>query len=1464
MAQGGPDMAPPPNAAPMMNGGALAAQQRFQHLMMRANMLKQQGHTEESSQELSQIMSYIKIMAKAGNPHQQQQQHPPQQHQQPPPVVQSADKPHANGYIADGLDNGASTSTAPPAAPQTLAVSQGQMTILRAQIQALQYISRNQVVPPHIQQVIYVPSEAERTDHADRARDPGIVAFENATRRSNSPSVTPPPIFGAKEAPSTTVAPVESGIVVPNGNLLEKDTTNPIYPYNAFASAESQLVSAITTKRTHNVLIPNLLPKGLDPYQIAAERQRFIDARIAYRIEELSNLSSTISDETVNKIIITNADDPAHPPMSSAKLRALVELKALKLRDKQRALRSSLVARLQESSALTVDRKVFRRVRKPTLKDARGIESLERRQREDREKRAKQKHLDYLNGICEHGQRLIGSAKEKTTRAQNLGRAILRFHVETEKEEQKRIERISRERLKALKADDEEAYMKLIDTAKDTRITHLLRQTDQYLDSLAHAVGAQQAEASRGRISANIQSIPQTDETTFGAQRMEDDDGAAAAGADSEKKNKVDYYSVAHRVTEKITVQPDLLVGGKLKEYQLKGLQWMVSLYNNHLNGILADEMGLGKTIQTISLVCFLIEVKREPGPFLIIVPLSTLTNWTHEFKKWAPGVSVIVYNGSPALRKALQPSIRVGGFQVLITTFEYIIREKAVLSKIKWLHMIIDEGHRMKNTQSKLSQTLTMFYSTKYRLILTGTPLQNNLPELWSLLNFVLPKIFNSVTSFEEWFNTPFANTGTSDKLELNEEETLLVIRRLHKVLRPFLLRRLKKDVEKELPDKVEKVVKCKMSALQSQLYGQMKKHGMLFDDEGKNGKQGGIKGLNNTIMQFRKICQHPFVFGQIEDRMNPSGKLNDSIIRTSGKVALLDQLLPKLFATGHRVLIFFQMTNIMDIMGDYFNYRGYKHFRLDGSTKPEERTELLVKFNKAETDVNLFMLSTRAGGLGLNLQTADTVIIYDSDWNPHADLQAQDRAHRIGQKKNVLILRFITERSIEEVMLARAKSKLDMDGKVIQAGKFDQRSTAEEQEQFLRSLLEGDQNEDQSESASMEDDEINEMVARTAEELAIFQKMDKERANREEREWRAGGNDSPVPPRLITLEELPEVYQRDEPIKVDEEVEQLISGRGARARATVRYNDGMTDDQWAEALEEGTLDDPPAERKARGRGRPPVISRIESSPEVEEAGGDDDEWGGGSVGPSSSTKKGSKRGAASTGGRRARIASPPVAPKRKRGATSRVPSPSPSLDEDTDEVPEAKRRKTGKGGDTISPQTRERMKKAFQEIYKAVQGCTAEDGRNRCDLFRELPNRKVRLIHPDFQYPDYYTQIQQPIAMSIIRKRSNTSHYKSMAQYAADWRLMFANARQYNQEGSWVYNDANELSKAFEAEFERQTTGSGADLPGADGSGGDVVGTGSATYAQSTPAATPAAKKGKKKQQQQEWSDDDYGSDD
>jgi ATP-dependent helicase STH1/SNF2 len=228
-------------------------------------------------------------------------------------------------------------------------------------------------------------------------------------------------------------------------------------------------------------------------------------------------------------------------------------------------------------SLIPVDRKDLRRFRKPTIRDVRATENLERKQRQDRERRAKQKHLDYLTVICQHGQtNVLQSRRAQQNKAIGAGRRVLAFHTQTEKEEQKRIERISKERLRALKADDEEAYLKLIDTAKDTRITHLLRQTDAYLDSLAQAVQAQQADDNGRRPAGDI------DETAFGAQRLDEE---------VDDKPKVDYYSIAHKISEKISAQPKMLVGGTLKDYQVKGLQWMVSLYNNHLNGILADEM---------------------------------------------------------------------------------------------------------------------------------------------------------------------------------------------------------------------------------------------------------------------------------------------------------------------------------------------------------------------------------------------------------------------------------------------------------------------------------------------------------------------------------------------------------------------------------------------------------------------------------------------------------------------------------------------------------------------------------------------------------------------------------------------------------------------------------------------------------------------------------------------------------
>ncbi|KAK9708838.1 ATP-dependent DNA helicase Snf21, partial [Basidiobolus ranarum] len=798
----------------------------------------------------------------------------------------------------------------------------------------------------------------------------------------------------------------------------------------------------------------------------------------------------------------------------SSKVDTLIELKGLKMLERQKKLRQEIYKGAGKSSTLVAvtDPNAFRRAKRLSLREARMTENLERQQRADRERQERQKHLDRLQNIIIHGRDMIQWHRTLQIKQSRLGKSVVQYHAHVEKEEQKRIERISKERLNALKADDEEAYLKLIDQTKDTRITHLLKQTDSYLDDLTRAVRVQQND-----------SLHYDPSTKGGDEFM---DHVSDGDSDEDMERRIDYYAIAHRFSEDVS-QPNILVGGKLKEYQLKGLQWMVSLYNNRLNGILADEMGLGKTIQTISLITYLIERKNQNGPFLIILPLSTLTNWILEFEKWAPAVVKIVYKGPPNERRVLQAQIKRGGFQVLLTTFEYIIKDKHILGKVKWVHMIIDEGHRMKNVGSKLTFTLTQFYNTRYRLILTGTPLQNNLPELWALLNFVLPKIFNSVKSFDEWFNTPFANTGGQDKIELNEEEALLVIKRLHKVLRPFLLRRLKKDVETELPDKVERVIKCKFSALQSKLYNQMRKHGVLFT----NGDKGttGIKGLNNTIMQLKKICNHPFVFEEVERIVNPSKITNDNLYRVSGKFELLDRVLPKFANTGHRMLIFFQMTSIMTIMEDLLIYRGINYLRLDGTVKSDERTELLKKFNAPNSPYQVFLLSTRAGGLGLNLQTADTVIIFDSDWNPHQDLQAQDRAHRIGQTKEVRILRLITENSVEETILARAQYKLDIDGKVIQAGKFDNKSTAEEREAFLRNLLETDHSHESDMDEDLNDDDLNEIIARSDKEIAIFKQMDIDRDSEAEYIWRSAGCRGKKPERLMQEHELPEIYLRD-----------------------------------------------------------------------------------------------------------------------------------------------------------------------------------------------------------------------------------------------------------------------------------------------------------------------------------------------
>merc|ERR1719435_422156 len=824
------------------------------------------------------------------------------------------------------------------------------------------------------------------------------------------------------------------------------------------------------------------------------------------------------------------------------KSKAEIKLRALRLLNFQRSLRAEVVACTRRDATLetAINVKAYKRVKRQGLREARATERLEKQQRVESERKRRQKHTEYINAVLNHSREMQAWHKNNIPKVQKINKAILAWHANADREQKKEAERLEKERLSRLMAEDEEGYRKLIDQKKDKRLAFLLSQTDEYINQLTDMVGQHKKETKRklkdmrraqkeeeralnpekeeritvknyttgevikgdkAPLSSELESfleknpdfeqVPSdesddsdTEEVVKSKNEDEDEEVTdviekarlEAKQADDEYRKGVkgdaNYYNIAHTITEEVHEQASIMVNGKLKEYQVKGLEWMVSLYNNNLNGILADEMGLGKTIQTISLLTYLMEKKKNMGPFLVIVPLSTLSNWMMEFQKWAPSVIAVSFKGSPAARRAVQGIIRSGRFNVLVTTYEYIIREKALLSKLRWKYMIIDEGHRMKNHNNKLTVTINQFYTTSHRLLLTGTPLQNKLPELWSLLNFLLPSIFKACDTFEQWFNAPFAITG--EKVELNEEETILIIRRLHKVLRPFLLRRLKKDVESQLPDKVEYVIKCEMSGLQRRLYSHMQERGIMLQDTSLAKKQGGggAKALMNTIMQLRKLCNHPFMFSHVEEAyarhvgMHTDTVVGPDIYRASGKFELLDRIFPKIKKSGHRVLLFCQMTQLMTILEDYLAWRGHKYLRLDGTTKSEERGDMLKDFNQKDSDYFIFLLSTRAGGLGLNLQTADTVIIFDSDWNPHQDLQAQDRAHRIGQKNEVRVLRLMTVNSVEERILAAAKYKLNMDEKVIQAGRFNNTSSGSERRQLLQSILRADDQEEEEEN--------------------------------------------------------------------------------------------------------------------------------------------------------------------------------------------------------------------------------------------------------------------------------------------------------------------------------------------------------------------------------------------------------------
>ncbi|KAG8094264.1 hypothetical protein GUJ93_ZPchr0012g20724 [Zizania palustris] len=878
----------------------------------------------------------------------------------------------------------------------------------------------------------------------------------------------------------------------------------------------------------------------------------------------------------------------------SAKTKSVIELKKLQLLQLQRRVRSEFLLDFFKPNTADLDR--IKSIKKHRHgRRIKQLEKIEQKMKEERQKRIRERQKEFFSDIEAHRERLEDSFKAKRERLKGFNRYVKEFHKRKERIHREKLDRIQREKINLLKNNDVEGYLRMVQDAKSDRVKQLLRETEKYLQKLGAKL--QGAKSMDGRVSYVSDSA---------ANDIEDESYQPQHYLESNEK----YYQLAHSVKEVVNDQPSYLQGGKLREYQMNGLRWLVSLYNNNLNGILADEMGLGKTVQVISLLCYLMETKNDRGPFLVVVPSSVLPGWVSELNFWAPSINKISYAGPPEERRKLFKEMIVHQkFNVLLTTYEYLMNkhDRPKLSKIQWHYIIIDEGHRIKNASCKLNADLK-HYRSSHRLLLTGTPLQNNLEELWALLNFLLPNIFNSSEDFSQWFNKPFESNGDSstDEALLSEEENLLIINRLHQVLRPFVLRRLKHKVENELPEKIERLVRCEASAYQKLLMTRV---------EENLGGIGAVKvrSVHNSVMELRNICNHPYLsqlhVEEIEGYL-PRHYL-PSILRLCGKLEMLDRLLPKLKATDHRVLLFSTMTRLLDVMEDYLVWKKYKYLRLDGHTSGQERGALIDNFNNPNSQAFIFLLSIRAGGVGVNLQAADTVIIFDTDWNPQVDLQAQARAHRIGQKKEVLVLRLETVRTVEEQVRASAEHKLGVANQSITAGFFDNNTSAEDRREYLESLLRECKKEEA--APVLDDDALNDLLARSEDEIDIFESMDKQRREEERAAWlkvvqdasTSGLDPSVMPSRLVTDDDLKsfcnamKIYESSnvKSVKVNVRRKGELGGldtqhygRGKRAREVRSYEDQWTEEEFEKLCQV----DSPESPQPGGISRDLDISRV------------------------------------------------------------------------------------------------------------------------------------------------------------------------------------------------------------------------------------------------------------------------------
>ncbi|XP_030597516.1 chromodomain-helicase-DNA-binding protein 4-like isoform X1 [Archocentrus centrarchus] len=653
--------------------------------------------------------------------------------------------------------------------------------------------------------------------------------------------------------------------------------------------------------------------------------------------------------------------------------------------------------------------------------------------------------------------------------------------------------------------------------------------------------------------------------------------------------------------TIKFERQPDYLdsTGGTLHPYQLEGLNWLRFSWAQGTDTILADEMGLGKTVQTAVFLYSLYKEGHSKGPFLVSAPLSTIINWEREFEMWAPDMYVVTYVGDKDSRAVIRENefsfddnaIRGGKkasrlkkdvsikFHVLLTSYELITIDMAVLGSIDWACLVVDEAHRLKNNQSKFFRVLNN-YSLQHKLLLTGTPLQNNLEELFHLLNFLTPERFSNLEIFLE----EFADIAKEDQ-----------IKKLHDMLGPHMLRRLKADVFKHMPSKTELIVRVELSQLQKKYY----KFILTKNFEALNTKGGGNQvSLLNVVMDLKKCCNHPYLFpgAAMEAPKMPNGMYDGSaLIKASGKLILLQKMMRKLKEGGHRVLVFSQMTKMLDLLEDFLEHEGYKYERIDGGITGGMRQEAIDRFNAPGAQQFAFLLSTRAGGLGINLATADTVIIYDSDWNPHNDIQAFSRAHRIGQNKKVMIYRFVTKASVEERITQVAKKKMMLTHLVVRPGLGSKTGSMSKQElddilkfgteELFKDEGEGENKEEDSSIIHYDDKAIERLLDRNQdatddtelqsmnEYLSSFKVAQYVVKDEEEEE-------EEVQREIIKQEESvdPDYWEKLLRHHYEQQQEDLARnlGKGKRIRKQVNYNDGSQEDRadWQDDQSDGQSD--------------------------------------------------------------------------------------------------------------------------------------------------------------------------------------------------------------------------------------------------------------------------------------------------